>query len=316
MSTTTAPQKIALRDAFGAGLVELGKTNEQLVALDADVSSSCKTAAFGAAYPDRFFNCGVGEANMVDIAAGLALGGQRPVCSTFALFLVLKGAEQIRNTVCYNKLPVIIAGGYGGLSDSYDGASHQSLTDIAVMRSLPNMTVVVPGDANGVQHALEQGLEMDGPLYLRLSRNPTPVYSNTCSEPLTIGKIRRLRSGSDITIAVCGVVTNQTLEAVDILDQQGVSAELLEVHTLKPFDTETLIASVAKTGRILTVEEHNVIGGLAGAVAECTAQHHPVPMKTIGVQDCFTESGDYDELLDKYGLSTQNIVAKAKELLS
>jgi transketolase len=286
-----------------------------MVVLDADVSSSTKTAAFGRKYPERFFNLGVAEANMVDIAGGLATCGLRPVVSTFALFLALKAADQIRNVICYNSLPVVLAGGYGGLSDSFDGASHQAIEDLAMMRALPNLAVVVPGDSVEVGSALEQALERKGPTYLRLGRNPSPVlFANAA--PLEIGRIRRIREGRDITIAVCGIPTAMAMVAAEVLAERGVQADVLEVATLKPLDAAALVASARKTGRVLTVEEHSVIGGLGSAVAECLARWCPVPVDFMGVPDCFTESGDYLPLMAKYGLSPAAIAQKAAELVA
>lgn len=310
----TITESIALRDTFGQTLLELADEIPELVVLDADVSVSTKTAGFGAAYPDRFFNVGVAEANMVDIGAGMATCGLRPVVSTFALFLTLKGADQIRNTVCYNNLPVILAGGYGGLSDSFDGASHQAVTDIAVMRAMPNMTVYVPADATEIKPAMKWALRHNGPTYIRLSRNPTPVLFKD-EPPLEFGKIRKVRKGSDLTIAVCGIPAYMAIEATEKLATEGISVDLIEVPCLKPLDTDTLVESVARTGRILTVEEHNIIGGLAGAVAEALGKAHPTRMDYVGVDDRFAESGDYIDLMAKYGISTDAIVQKAKALL-
>ena len=307
-------QQIAMRDAFGQALLDLAEDIPELVVLDADVSSSTKTSGFGQAYPQRFFNVGVAEANMVDIAGGLATCGLRPVVSTFALFLALKGADQIRNVVCYNNLPVVMAGGYAGLSDSYDGASHQSLTDLAVMRALPNMTVVVPGDAGEVRQAVEQALRHHGPTFIRLSRNPTPLLFEG-SDPLKVGKIRTVADGTDLTIAVCGVPTSMAIQATEQLTHAGISVDLLEVSTIKPLDKDALIESARKTGRVLTIEEHSIIGGLGSAVAELLAQHVPTKMDVIGIEDTFTESGGYDELMAKYGISTAAIVAKAEKLV-
>lgn len=301
------------RDAFGQALLELASRHPEMVVLDADVSTSTKTGEFGRRYPGRFFNVGVAEANMVDIAGGMATCGLRPVVSTFALFLALKAADQIRNVICYNRLPVVLAGGYGGLSDSYDGASHQSIEDLAILRALPNLAVVVPGDSVEVRHALEQALRRDGPTYLRLGRNPSPVLF-AGSAPLEIGRIRRVRAGRDLTIAVCGVPTAMVLVAAETLAGQGVNADVLEVSTLKPLDADMLVTSVRKTGRVLTVEEHNVIGGLGGAVAECLGQRHPVPICSVGVSDCFTESGEYTALLAKHGLSSAAIAKQALRL--
>ncbi len=301
------------RDAFGQALLDLAETHPEMVVLDADVASSTKTLAFGKRHPERFFNVGVAEANMADIAGGMATCGLRPVVSTFALFLVLKAAEQIRNVTCYNNLPVIFAGGYGGLSDSYDGASHQSVEDLAIMRSLPNMAVVVLGDAIEVGAALAEALRRNGPTYLRLGRNPSPILF-AHEPPLQIGRIRKLRDGGDLTLAVCGMPTVMAIEAAAELAHRGIAVDLLEVSTLKPLDDDALVASAAKTGRVLTVEEHSVIGGLGGAVAECLARRQPVTMDFVGVEDRFSESGDYLSLLAKYGISSAAIVEKSLRL--
>ena len=307
-------QAISMRDAFGEALLQFAPDIPELMVLDADVSSSTKTGLFGQQYPERFFNVGVAEANMIDIAGGMATCGLRPVVSAFAIFIALKGADQVRNVVCYNNLPVVFAAGYAGLSDSYDGASHQSITDLAVMRSMPNMTVVVPGDGVEVQQALKQALSRPGPTFIRMSRNPSPTLFEGAAE-LEIGKIRKIRDGADLTIAVCGVPTSLAIDAAEQLAQQGTSVDLLEVSTLKPLDTEALVQSAQKTGRVVTVEEHNLYGGLGSAVAEALSRRCPVTMEMIGVQDCFTESGDYGELMAKYGISTEAIVNKAKGLL-
>jgi transketolase len=309
------PPAVSGRDAFGQALLELASVFPKMVVLDADVSSSTKTAAFGRKHPHRFFNLGVAEANMADIAGGMATCGLRPVVSTFALFLTLKAADQIRNVTCYNRLPVVFAGGYGGLSDSYDGASHQSIEDLAVMRALPHLAVVVPGDPTEVKAALEQALRRDGPTYIRLGRNPSPVLF-AGEPPLEIGRIRKLRDGGDVTIAVCGIPTVMALTAADELARRGVQTDVLEVSTLKPLDAEALTASARKTGRVLTVEEHSVIGGLGGAVAECLGRRHPVPLDFVGVADCFAESGEYGALLAKYGISSAAIRDKALGLLA
>lgn len=307
-------QKAAMRDAFGEALLELAPRVPELVVLDCDVASSCKTAAFGKAYPDRFFNCGVAEANMVDIAAGMATCGLRPVVSTFAIFLTLKATDQIRNTVCYNRLPVVFAGGYAGLSDSYDGASHQAITDLAVMRAMPHMTVVAPGDAIELRQALEAALHRPDPTYVRICRNPTPVLFEG-EPPLEIGRIRKLRDGADLTIGVCGVLTGMAVEASELLEREGIAVDLLEISTLKPLDVETLVASVSKTGLMLTVEEHNRYGGLTEAVAGALSREKPTKMDYVAIEDTFAESGPYEELLTKYGLSPRRIVEKSKALL-
>jgi len=307
-------QPVAMRDAFGRALLDLADQIPELVVLDADVATSTRTRAFGQKYPDRFFNMGVAEADMADVAAGMATCGLRPVVSTFALFVALKCTDQLRNVVCYNNLRVVFAAGYGGLSDSYDGASHQSVLDLAIARALPNMTVVVPADGIEVGQALEQALRHDGPTFVRLCRNPTPVLFEN-DPPLEIGTIRKLRDGADLTIGVCGVPTYMAIEAADELSDEGIEVELLEISTLKPMDVTALTESVAKTGRMLTVEEHTIHGGLAGAVAETLGRFNPVPMDFIGIEDRFPESGPYVDLMAKYGMSTTDIVQKARRLV-
>jgi transketolase len=306
---------VAMRDAFGDALLALAETHPELVVIDADVASSTRTAKFASAYPERSFNVGVAEANMVDIAAGMATCGLRPVVSTFALFIALKGADQVRNIVCYNNLPVIFAGGYAGLSDSYDGASHQSILDVSMLRAMPNMTVVVPGDAVEVGQALEAALRHNGPVFLRMGRNPTPVlFENDPS--LEIGRIRKLRDGHDLTIAVCGVPTSMAIQAADQLADGGIAVDLLEISTIKPIDTAMLVASASKTRKVLAVEEHTVIGGMGSAVAEVLVRSMPCKMDFVGIEDRFPESGDYTALMRKYGLSAEHIAHAAKRLVN
>jgi transketolase len=303
-----------MREAYGGALVSLAASYPEMVVLDADVSTSTRSALFAKAHPDRFFNVGVAEANMIDVAAGLATCGFRPVVNTFGLFISLKGADQVRNIVCYNNLPVVLAGAYGGLSDSYDGASHQSILDLAILRAMPNLVVVVPADSIEVKQALEAALQRNGPTYIRICRNPVPVlFAN--EPPLEIGKVRKLRDGSDITIAVCGVPTFMAMEAATQLAAGGISVDLLEVSTLKPIDAAALVASVRKTGRVLTVEEHTIIGGLGGAVAETLGRLAPTLIDTIGIEDRFSESGGYLELMRKYGISPEQIEQKARRLV-
>jgi len=310
---TVQEKTVSMRDAFGEALMDLAGRIPEMVVLDADVSSSTKTREFGESHPHRFFNVGVAEANMIDVAAGMATCGLRPVVSTFAIFIALKGTDQIRNTVCYNNLPVVMAGGYAGLSDSYDGASHQSVTDLAVMRAMPNMAVLVPADAVEVRQALELALTRNGPTFIRLCRNPTPILFEK-DPPMEIGKIRKVQEGSDLTIGVCGVPVSMAIEAAGQLADAGISVDLLNISSLKPMDTETLVASAKKTGRILTVEEHSIHGGLGSAVAEVLARHAPVKMDFVAIEDKFAESGDYMKLMAKYGISVETIVQKAKTL--
>jgi transketolase len=304
-----------MRIVFGQSLVELADRFPQMVVLDADVSTSTQTLLFGKAYPSRFFNVGVAEGNMADIAGGMATCGLRPVVSTFAIFVSIKCTDQIRNVVCYNNLPVVFVGGYAGLSDSFDGASHQSIIDLAILRAMPNMTVIVPADAVELRQALELSLGYNGPVFIRACRNPTPVLFED-SPPLEIGKIRKIRDGSNLTICVCGVPTFMAVEATEQLAKEGISADLLEVSTLKPMDVETLVTSASKTGRVLTVEEHSIIGGLGGAVAETLGRHCPVRMDFVGIEDRFAESGPYIPLMAKYGISQDAIMRKARTLLA
>lgn len=301
-----------MRDSFGEALVALGAINEKLVVLDADVSSSTRSGKFQDAYPERFFNTGVAEANMADMAAGMATCGYRPVISAFAIFLALKSTDQIRNVICYNNLPVIIAAGYAGLSDSFDGASHQSLTDVAIMRSFPNMTVLTLTDADDVRPVLEQALRHNGPVYMRMCRNPSPVIGK--KEPLKIGKALCLKEGSDVTIGACGITVSMAMEAAEDLAKKGIKAEVLDMGSIKPMDREAIVLSVQKTGCFLSVEEHSVLGGMGSAVAEILVKKYPVPMDFVGVDDCFTESGPYLLLLEKYGIHKDIISRKAEEL--
>ncbi|MCF7954152.1 MAG: 1-deoxy-D-xylulose-5-phosphate synthase [Spirochaetales bacterium] len=313
--TVNKEHAAAMRDVFGKHLVEMGKTHPELMVLDADVSGSTRTGWFGDAYPERFYNVGVAEANMVDVAAGLATAGYHPVISTFSIFLALKGTDQIRNVLCYNCLPVIIAGGYGGISDSFDGASHHALTDLAIMRAFPNMTVLSPGDGQEVKDALEEAMKINGPVYIRLSRNETPLLFEG-RESLKVGKARKIAEydEADLSIAVSGIPTYMAVEAQQQLKAEGITAELLEISSIKPIDAEALQASAKKSGKLLTVEEHNIRGGVGSACAEAVSREVPCLIDMIGIEDTFTESGPYDKLMTKYGISVDAIVKRAKKL--
>ncbi|MBG0767197.1 MAG: 1-deoxy-D-xylulose-5-phosphate synthase [Spirochaetaceae bacterium] len=299
-----------MRDAFGKKLAELGATHPELVVFDADVSSSTKSAYFGKAFPDRFYNVGVAEANMVDIAAGMSTAGYHPVVNAFAIFLALKATDQIRNTICYNNLPVIIAGAYGGLSDSFDGASHQAITDIAIMRALPNMQVIVPGDAKQAEQALEYALQQEGPVYIRLNRNAMPDLPATDAIGTVCTAI-----GSDVSIAANGITASFAHEAAVLLQKEGIKAEVLSVPVVKPLDVQTLKNSVAKTGTLLCVEEHVLAGGFSSAVSEVFMREGiSCRFDAIGIEDVFTETGPYEPLLAKYGISAEHIAECAKKL--
>jgi len=306
---------VAMRDAFGAKLAELGKTNDKIVVLDADVSSSTKSAIFGKAFPDRFFNVGVAEANLVGVAAGLATAGYHPVVNAFAIFLALKSTDQIRNVFCYNHLPIVIAGAYGGLSDSFDGASHQSITDIAIMRAMPNMEVIVPADSRQAELALEYALQQNTPVYIRLNRNAMP----SVPEPADFAskKVIVLKEGKDVTVAANGITAAMANDAAALLAAKGVDAEILSIPFVKPLDGDGLAASVAKTGNLVTVEEHTVVGGFGSACLEVLAKRKMTyAFDAIGIEDRFTETGPYDELLATYGLSAESIADRVMKLLN
>ena len=307
--------KKAIRDVYGDTLAQLGRENPDIVALDADVGSSSKSIVFGREFPKRYFNVGVAEANMVAMAAGLATAGKIPFANTFAAFMVLRAADPVRSLIAYTGLNVKLAGTYAGLSDSYDGASHHAIADIAFMRALPNMTVISVSDPVEAELATRAAAEFKGPVYLRLSRAEVPVVLDKATYKFEIGKGVTLREGCDLTIVATGYMLIKALEAADKLAAKGINARVVNIHTIKPIDRELLIACARETGAIVTAEEHNVYGGLGSAVAETLAQSGPVPMEMVGINDTFTESGDYEKLLAKYGLSSANIVAKAEQVL-
>lgn len=307
-------EMIATRDAYGQALAELGGENPNVVVLDADLSKSTKTADFGKKYPDRFFDVGIAEANMVGMAAGLSLAGKIPFVSTFAIFGTGRAYDQVRNSVCYPHLNVKLALSHAGLTLGEDGASHQMIEDIALMRALPNMTIVVPADATETKKAVKALARMDGPAYLRLGRPAVPVLFDDSYE-FQIGKAPKLRDGKDVAILACGVLVAQALEAAEMLEKEGISALVLNVSSIKPIDEEAIVAAARQCGCVVTAEEHNVLGGLGSAVAEVLARKHPTPMRFIGVQDTFGESGKPDELLEKYGLKAHHIAGAVKEVM-
>lgn len=307
---------IAMREAFGEALADLGETCPEIVVLDADVSHSTRTLHFAERFPDRFFNLGVAEANLVAVAAGLATTGFLPWVSTFSFLASLRAAEQVRTCIAYPRLNAKIAAGYGGLSDSFDGPSHQSVMDLAVMRALPNMTVLVPADGPEARAAVRAATAHDGPVYLRLSRAEVPVIFPQGEPDLTIGKGRVLRQGCDVSLIATGVMLSRALAAAQRLEGESISAQVIEIHTLKPLDQPLLLEAAEATGALVTVEEHSVIGGLGGAVAELLAGRRPTPIERIGLRDTFCESGPYEALLDAYGLSVEEIVAAAHRALA
>lgn len=306
----------AIRDVYGEALVKHGAENENIVVLDADVSSSTKSGMFGKAYPERFYNCGISEYAMTGMAAGMAINGKIPFVNTFAVFLTTIGALSARAFMSYGQLNVKYMGAYGGLSDSYDGASHQSLEDIAAMRALPGMTVMVASDELITDWMVKTAIDTAGPMYIRLSRDACPIC-HAPEQKYEIGKGVVCREGSDVTIIACGVMVSQAMKAAEVLAAKGIMAKVVDMFTIKPIDRELIIASARETGAIVTAEEHSVIGGLGGAVAEVLAQENEgVPVEMIGTQDCHGESGAYAGLLEKYGLDVDSIAAACEKAIS
>lgn len=303
---------IATRAAYGETLVRRGAENPRLVVLDADLAHATMTKHFAKAFPERFFNVGVAEANMTDVAAGLSTMGYVPVVSTFAVFGTGRNFEQIRNAVCYPKANVKLAMTHAGISVGPDGGSHQSVEDLALMRSLPNITVLCPADARETEKALRAVLQMDGPAYLRLSRMPSRVLPD---QPFTIGKINCLRQGQDSAIFTCGIMVERALDAAEILLTQGIDIAVYNVHTIKPIDVAVVRACTARYERILTLEEHSVIGGLGDAVAAVLCEHGGCRLKKLGLQDTFGQSGPPEELLHHYRLDAESIAADAAAFL-
>ncbi|NLM06039.1 MAG: transketolase family protein [Tissierellia bacterium] len=299
----------AARDAYGEALKELAK-KERVVVLDADLSGSTKTSEFKKVCPERFFNMGIAEQNMMGTAAGLAASGKIPFASTFAVFATGRAYEIIRNSICYPNLNVKVVATHAGLTVGEDGASHQMLEDISLMRGLPNMTVISPADYNETITAIKAVAEMEGPVYVRLGRSKVPVVTDGKFE---IGKATTLKEGNDITIAATGVMVSRALGAHDILKEKGISARVINFSTIKPIDTGAIIKAAKETRGIITAEEHNIIGGLGSAVAEVLSENYPTRLKRIGVKDSFGRSGDGFELLDYYGLGVKDIVEAAME---
>jgi len=307
-------EKIATRDAYGETLVELGKINPNIVVLDADLTKSTKTNLFDKAFPDRHFNMGIAEADMISTAGGLATCGKIPFCSTFAVFASGRVWEQIRMSVCYPNLNVKIVATHGGITVGEDGASHQANEDIAIMRALPNLTVIVPADGIETKKAVYAIAEYDGPVYMRLGRSGVPVIFDDSYE-FKIGKAIVMREGKDVTLFACGIMTAASLEAAETLAAEGISAEVVHVGTIKPLDVETIVKSVKKTNCAVASEEHSIVGGLGGAIAETLIGEYPVYMERVGVADMFTESGKPADLLKKYGMTTADVVNAAKKAI-
>nr|WP_092074354.1 transketolase family protein [Dendrosporobacter quercicolus]NSL49258.1 transketolase family protein [Dendrosporobacter quercicolus DSM 1736]SDM89751.1 transketolase [Dendrosporobacter quercicolus] len=305
----------ATREAYGDALRDVGAELKDIVVLDADLSKSTKTNVFAKAHPDRFFNVGIAEQNLMGTAAGLAAAGKIPFVSTFAMFAAGRAFEQVRNSICYPKLNVKIAATHAGLTVGEDGASHQAIEDIALMRSIPNMTVIVPADATEARQAVKFAAEYQGPVYLRLGRSSVPDLFGDSYEFIH-GQAVQLDDGSDLTIIATGIMTAPARKAAEELAAQGISARVLNIHTIKPIDKAAIIKAAQDTGAIVTCEEHSIIGGLGSAVAEVIVESTPVPLERVGVLDTFGESGKPDALLVKYKLTAGDIVAAAKRVLS
>jgi transketolase len=307
-------QKIATREAYGNALAEFG-SDSKIVVLDADLSKSTKTDTFKKKYPERFINMGIAEGNMMAVAAGISTCGKTVFASTFAIFASERACEQVRNSICYPALNVKIGATHAGLSVGEDGASHQCNEDIAIMRALPNMTVISPADGVEARHAVKAAIEHSGPVYLRLGRLAVPVINDESSYNFELGKGIVLSEGSDVTIIATGLMVHTALEANELLKKEGIKARIINIHTIKPIDRDLIIKAAKETGAIVTAEEHNIIGGLGSAVAEVVVENYPVPVKIVGVKDKFGRSGKPDRILDMYGLTPQSIVDNAKEAM-
>lgn len=303
---------LATREAYGNTLAEL-KDNENVVVLEADLGHATKSLKFKEVCPQRFFNMGIAEADMIGTAAGLAACGKVPFASTFSVFATGRAFDQVRNSVCYPNLNVKIVGTHAGITVGEDGGTHQAIEDIALMRSLPNMSIVVPSDDVEARAAVLATAAYKGPMYLRMARVASPTYHND-SYVFTLGKGEIIREGSDLTIIACGLMVMKAMEAAEQLAKEGVSVRVINMHTIKPLDHKLVIESAEKTGKIITVEEANILGGLGSAVCETVSEYCPVPVKRIGVRDIFGKSGNPDKLLQEYGLTAEHIIEEARKL--
>ncbi len=307
--------KVATRDAYGKALVELGEKNPNVLVLDADLAAATKTGAFKKAFPERFFDTGIAEGNMMGVAAGLATTGYTVFASSFAMFSAGRAFEQVRNTIAYPHLNVKIGATHAGISVGEDGASHQCCEDIALMRSIPGMVIINPADDVEARLAVLAAAEHDGPVYMRFGRLAVPrIFDDNYK--FEIGKAVTLNEGTDVTIIATGLMVNEAIQAVEMLKEEGISAELINIHTIKPLDKEAIIKSAKKTGCIVTAEEHNVVGGLGDAVCDAVCSEYPVPVVKVGVNDTFGKSGPALQLLTEFGLDADNIYIKAKEVIS
>ncbi|CAG7839475.1 transketolase [Clostridium novyi B str. ATCC 27606] len=308
--------KMATREAYGKALAKLGMENPNVVVFDADLSKSTKTSEFKNVCPERHFNMGIAEANMMAVAAGFSTCGKIPFASTFAIFAAGRAFEQIRNTICYPNLNVKVCATHAGITVGEDGASHQSVEDISLMRSIPNMTVINPSDAVETEAVIRAIAEYNGPCYVRLGRAAVETINDNADYKFEIGKGITLREGKDVTIIATGIMVEAALEAYNMLAEEGIKAKVINIHTIKPIDTELITKAAQETGVIVTAEEHSVIGGLGSAVCEVVSETHPVPVMRVGIKDVFGESGKPNELLKAYGLTAEDIVKAVKKGIS
>lgn len=306
-------KKIATREAYGEMLAELGETYPNLVVLDADLAAATKTSVFKKKFPERHIDCGIAEANMMGMAAGLSLVGKIPVASTFAMFAAGRAFEQVRNSIGYPHLNVKIGATHAGITVGEDGATHQCNEDIALMRTIPGMVILNPADAVEARACVKAAIEHEGPVYMRFGRSAVPVINDRPDYTFEMGKGVVLREGTDVTIVATGILVNSALEAAEKLAAEGVSAEVINIHTIKPLDTELIVKSAKKTGKVVTAEEHSVIGGLGSAVCEALSEFCPTPVCRIGINDVFGESGSAAALLVKYGLDGEGVYRRVKE---
>ena len=309
-------KKIATRVSYGEALVELGAEHDDFVVFDADLAAATQTGKFKAAYPERFFDAGIAEGNMMGLAAGVATTGRVAFASTFAMFAAGRAFEQVRNSIGYPHLNVKIGATHAGISVGEDGATHQCCEDIALMRTIPGMTVIVPSDDVEAKAAVRAAYEMEGPVYMRFGRLAAPVINDRPDYKFELGKGVKLREGKDVTIVATGMLVPAALEAAETLAAEGVDAEVINIHTIKPLDEDIIIESAAKTGKVVVAEEHSVIGGLGSAVCDVLSEKCPTPVKKVGVQDTFGESGPGADLLTKYGLDAAGVAAAVRELLA
>jgi len=307
-------KQAAMRDAYGEALLELGAASRDIVVVGADTTGSLKSGVFASKFPERFFNVGIAEQNLVSIAAGLALAGKVAYAGTYAIFVPGKSVDQIRNNICYPNLNVKIVCSHGGISVGPDGASHQQVEDIAIMRAIPRMKVIVPADAVSTKGSILAIASIPGPFYVRLTRSSTPVVYEGGFD-YKLGAANVLRDGADVALFACGIMVPEAIKAAEELHSKGVSAAVADLHTIKPIDSDTIAKLAQKCGRVVTAEEHNIMGGMGSAVAEVLGEQRPTPMRRVGVMDTFGESGEAGELLRKYGLTAANIEQAALDLI-